>query len=432
MKKIKKKFKGLDFNTLSIHSGQKIEKENLSRAQPIYQTASYIFKNYSEAKAIFNLEKDGHIYSRISNPTVNVLEERLSALEGGIGGICTASGQAALFLTIATLLSSGDHILASDRIYGGSRNLLGLTLNRFGIKTSFINPNNLKEIEKNIKKNTKIFFAETLSNPSLDVLDIEKISEITKKNNIIFLVDNTVPSPYLCNPIKFGADMVIHSTTKFIGGHGVAIGGVLIDSGNFEWKDTNKFRNITSPYIGYHGLNYFEEFGPAAFLARARSEGLRDFGSIMSPQDAFYTLLGTETLGPRMMKHVSNAEYIASFLSGRDEIIWVNYPGLKSHKNFNLAEKIMPKGSGAIISFGIKGGESSAIKFIENLKIFSHLANIGDAKSLVIHPASTTHAQLSKKDLKKTGISEDLIRLSVGIEDIDDLIKDIDQALKKS
>ncbi len=432
MKKKNNKFKGHSFNTLSVHSGQKLDKNFKARAVPIYQTTSYVFDSTSEAASIFNLDTDGYIYSRISNPTVSTLEERLASLEKGIGAICVASGQAALHLTVATLLNHGDHIVASDRIYGGSRNLLGLTLRRFGIETTFVDPKNYNLIKKSIKKNTKLFFAETIGNPGLEVLDIPKISKICKVSNIPLLVDNTIATPFLLNPIDHGADMVLHSATKFIGGHGVALGGVIIDSGNFKWGETKKFKNITSPYEGYNGLNYYEEFGPGAFLARARSEGLRDFGATLSPQNAFYLLMGVETLGPRMMKHVSNCEYIAAFLSGREEVNWVSYPSLKSHKDFSIASKLLPKGSGAILSFGIKGGEKSALKFINSLKIFSHLANIGDSKSLAIHPASTTHSQLNKKELDKSGVSKDLIRLSVGIEDLDDLLNDIQQALKRA
>ncbi|MBF97115.1 MAG: L-methionine gamma-lyase [Alphaproteobacteria bacterium MarineAlpha9_Bin4] len=420
-----------NFNTLSLHAGQNPDSDYSSRALPIYQTTSYVFKNANEASSIFNLEQDGHIYSRISNPTVSALEERLASLEKGIGAICTSSGQAALHLTIATLLNAGDHIISSDRIYGGSRNLLGLTLKRFGINTTFVDPNSINQIKKNIRKNTKLFFAETLGNPGLEVLDIEKISKITSEAKIPFLVDNTIPTPYLCNPFDYGANLILHSTTKFIGGHGIAIGGVVIDSGSFDWSKTKKFSNLTQPYKGYQNLNFYQEFGPGAFLSRARAEGLRDFGASLAPQSAFYIMLGVETLGPRMMKHVSNAEYIAAFLSGKDEVKWVKHPSLKSHKGHKLASKLMPKGAGAIISFGLKGGKVNAIKFIENLKLMSHLANIGDAKSLVIHPASTTHSQLTKEDLKKVGITEDLIRISVGIEDLNDLIKDINSALLK-
>ncbi len=427
----KKNLKLFNFNTRSLHSGQNLDKDFYARALPIYQTTSYVFKNAADASSIFNLEQDGHLYSRISNPTVSALEERLASLEKGIGAICTSSGQAALHLTVATLLNAGDHILSSNRIYGGSRNLLGLTLKRFGIDTTFVNPTNLNEIKKNIKKNTKLFFAESLGNPGLEVLDMEKISKVTSEANIPFLVDNTIATPYLCNPFDYGANLVMHSTTKFIGGHGIAIGGVIIDSGDFDWAKTKKFKNLTEPYLGYHNLNFYQEFGPGAFLCRARAEGLRDFGAALSPQNAFYIMLGVETIGPRMMKHVSNAEYIASFLSGKEEVSWVKHPSLKSHKGHRLASKLMPRGAGAIISFGLKGGKKSAIKFIESLKIFSHLANIGDAKSLVIHPASTTHSQLSKIELKEVGISDDLIRISVGIEDLDDLIKDINSALLK-
>ena len=432
MKKKNNKFHGHRFSTLSVHSGQKLDKDFKARAVPIYQTTSFVFDSTSEAASIFNLDADGHIYSRISNPTVSALEERLASLEKGIGAICVASGQAALHLTVATLLNQGDHIIASDRIYGGSRNLLGLTLKRFGIEVTFVDPKNYKLISKSIKKNTKLFFAETIGNPGLEVLDIPKISKICEANNIPLVLDNTIATPFLLNPIDYGADIVLHSATKFIGGHGVALGGVIIDSGNFKWDQTNKYKNITSPYEGYNQLNYYEEFGPGAFLARARSEGLRDFGAALSPQNAFYLLMGVETLGPRMMKHVSNCEYIAAFLSGKEEVSWVSYPSLKSHKDFSIASKLLPKGSGAILSFGIKGGKKSALKFINSLNIFSHLANIGDSKSLAIHPASTTHSQLNKKQLEKSGVSEDLIRLSVGIEDLDDLLNDINQALRKA
>tara|TARA_A100001011_G_scaffold398704_1_gene504099 strand:- start:512 stop:1807 length:1296 start_codon:yes stop_codon:yes gene_type:complete len=429
---MKKKFKGHKFNTLSVHAGQKLDKNYKSRALPIYQTTSYVFDNANEASSIFNLETDGYIYTRISNPTISALEERIAALENGIGAICVASGQAALHLTVATLLNKGDHILSSDRIYGGSRNLLGLTMKRFGIETTFVNPLDYNLIKKSIKKNTKMFFAETIANPGLEVLDLPKISKIFKKKNIPIVVDNTIATPFLLNPINHGADIIIHSATKFLGGHGVAIGGVIVDSGNFDWKASKKFKNITDPYEGYNGLNYYEEFGPAAFLMRARSEGLRDFGASLSPQNAFYILMGVETLGPRMMKHVSNCQFVASFLSGREEVNWVSYPGLKSHDSFKVASKLLPRGAGAILSFGIKGGKDSAIKFINNLKVFSHLANIGDSRSLVIHPYSTTHSQLSEKDLNKAGISEDLIRLSVGLEDLEDLLEDLNLSLKKA
>ena len=425
------KYKKFNFSTLSIHAGQKVDKNYRSRATPIYQTTSYLFENHDEAASVFNLDTDGHIYSRISNPTVSVLEERIASLEKGIGAICVASGQAALHLTVATLLNKGDHIISSDRIYGGSRNLLGLTLKRFGIETSFIDIRNLSLIKKNIKKNTKIIFGETIGNPGLEILDVEKISYICDKNNIIFVADNTIATPALFNPIDYGAHIIIHSATKFIGGHGIAIGGAIVDSGNFSWNHTKKFKNITESYSGYNNINYFEEYGPAAFLMRARSEGLRDFGAALSPQNAFYLLMGLETLEPRMMKHVSNCEYIAAFLSGRAEVNWVSYPGLRSHKDYKIASKLMPKGAGAILSFGIKGGKDNAIKFINYLRLFSHLANIGDTKSLVIHPASTTHSQLSQEDLIKSGITDDLIRLSIGLEDLDDLIEDITIALEK-
>ncbi len=429
---VDKKITNKDFeaDTLNLHAGQKLDTDFSARAQPIYQTTSYVFDSTDSARSLFNLEKPGHIYSRISNPTVSALEERIAAIEGGVGALCTSSGQAALHLAIVTLMDSGSHIVSSNRIYGGSRNLLGLTLKRFGIDTTFVDFRDIEKVKNSIKANTKLVFSETIGNPGLEVLDISTIADIAHEAKLPLLVDNTLATPYLCNPLELGADLVLHSLTKFIGGHGVAVGGAIIDSGEFDWSVSGKFKNISEPYEGYDGLNYLEEFGPGAFLARARSEGLRDFGASMSPQNAFYILMGVETLGPRMMRHVSNAEYIASFLEGHKLINWVSYPGLKSHKEYSLASKIMPKGSGAIISFGIIGGIKASKVFIENLKIFSHLANVGDAKSLVIHPASTTHAQLNTKELDKLGIKDDLIRLSVGLEDVDDLIKDLIKSLK--
>ena len=429
---VKKRNLGQDYelDTLSLHAGQKLDDNYSSRAQPIYQTTSYVFSDTDQASSLFNLQSPGHIYSRISNPTVSTLEERLAAMESGIGAICTASGQSSLHLAIATIMSAGDHIISSDRIYGGSRNLLELTMSRFGIETTFVNPENLDSIKASIKSNTKLIFGETIGNPGLDDLNIPEVSKIANESQIPFMVDNTFATPYLCNPLKLGADLVMHSVTKFLGGHGVAIGGVIIDSGKFDWQISGNFPNMSEPYKGYHGLNFSEEYGPGAFLARARAEGLRDFGASMSPQNAFYLLLGVETLGPRMARHVSNSEYIASFLLGRDDVNWVSYPGLNSHKDFELANNLMPKGAGAIISFGIKGGKDAGRKFIEKLEIFSHLANVGDAKSLVLHPASTTHSQLDKEELKKSGVSEDMIRLSIGLEDVDDLIGDLKKALK--
>ncbi len=433
MSSIKKKNKiEKSVNTLALHAGLKLDKDFRSRALPIYQTTSYVFEDCDVAKAIFNLENPGHIYSRISNPTVAALEERLAVLEGGIGSICTSSGMAALHLAIVTLLSNGDHIVASSSIYGGSRNLLGLTLPRFGINTTFVEPNDMVSISNAIKPETRLIFAETIGNPGLEVLDIENVSNLAHKNNIPLLVDNTFATPYLCRPIDFGADIVIHSATKFIGGHGVAIGGVLIDSGRFDWKNSGLFPTLTESYSGYSDLNFSEEFGPNAMLSRARAEGLRDFGACMSPQNAFYLMLGVETLGPRMKSHVKNAEKIAMYLNTKEEVRWVSYPGLKDDKEYKLSQKYMPNGAGAIIVFGLGGDRNRGSKFIENLNLFSHLANVGDAKSLVIHPASTTHAQLNPEELAKIGISEDMIRLSIGIEDTDDLIDDIEKAIGKS
>ncbi len=428
----KRNIKDQNENTLAVHAGLKLDGEFRSRALPIFQTTSYVFNNCDEAQALYNLENPGHIYSRISNPTVSALEERLAALEGGVGAVCTSSGQAALHLAIITLLSSNDHIVASSSIYGGSRYLLGLTLPRFGINTTFVQPNDLENFSNSITPETKLLFAETIGNPGLEVLDIEKIAKIAHQHKIPLLVDNTFATPYLCRPMDFGADIVMHSLTKFIGGHGIAIGGVVIDSGRFDWKNSGLFPTLTEPYVGYNNLNFVEEFGTNAMLSRARAEGLRDFGACMSPQNAFYLMLGVETLGPRMQIHVKNAEKIASYLNSKDEVKWISYPGLESDKSYNLAKKYMLRGAGAIITFGLGGDRKRGSSFIENLNLFSHLANVGDAKSLVIHPASTTHAQLDNEELQRAGISEDMIRLSVGIEDIEDLISDLDKAISKS
>jgi O-acetylhomoserine (thiol)-lyase len=423
--------KTLQFDTLSLHAGARPDPVTGARATPIYQSSSFVFPDTDHAAALFNMERAGHVYSRLSNPTCAVLEERIAALEGGIGAIATASGQAALHLAIATLMGAGGHIVASASLYGGSVNLLKLTLPRFGITTSFVKPHDHAGLKAAIRPETRLLFAETLGNPGLEVLDIAAVAEVAHGAGLPLAVDSTFATPYLCRPFEFGADLVMHSATKFLGGHGVAIGGLVIDSGGFDWG-AGKFPTMTEPYAGYHGISFAEEFGPAAFILRARAEGLRDFGACMSPSTAFYLLQGIETLPVRMARHVANAEAVARHLEAHAAVAWVKYPGLESHPDHALARRQLPKGAGAILSFGIKGGRAAGAKLIERLKVFSHLANVGDAKSLVIHPASTTHQQMSLADLANAGVGEELVRLSVGLEDAQDLIDDLDQALAAS
>jgi len=420
------------FDTLSLHAGQRPDPATGARAVPIYQTTSYVFDDTEHAAALFNLERVGHIYSRISNPTVAVLEERVTALEGGVGAVATASGQAALHLAIATLIGVGGHIVASARIYGGSHNMFVHTLPRFGITTTLVDPREPADFERAISEQTRLVFAETLGNPGLEVLDIKAVAAVAHRHQLPLAVDSTFATPYLCRPIEHGGDIVIHSATKFLGGHGVAIGGIVVDGGRFDWTASGKFPTMTEPYAGYHGITFAEEFGPAAFIARARAEGLRDFGACMSPANAFYLLQGIETLPVRMARHVANADAVARFLEKHAAVAWVKYPGLESHPDYALARRQMPKGVGAIMSFGIKGGRKAGAKLIERLKVFSHLANVGDAKSLVIHPASTTHQQMSVEDLAKAGVGEELVRLSIGLEDPADLADDLAQALAAS
>lgn len=427
--------KFLKFDTLSLHAGQRPDPATGARAVPIYQTTSYVFDDVDHAAALFNLERPGHIYSRISNPTVAVLEERLAMLEGGVGAVCTASGQAALTLAITTLMGAGGHIVASSSIYGGSRNLLAYTLPRFGITTSFVNPRDLDAFRAAIRPETQLVFGEVLGNPGLEVLNLPEVSAIAHEAGVPLLIDSTFCTPYLCRPLEFGADIVMHSATKWLGGHGVAIGGALIDGGTFDWEASGKFPTMTEPYAGYHGIDFVEEFGPSAFVMRARAEGLRDFGACMSPTNAFHILQGVETLPLRMRGHIHNTRRVVGFLeselySEKGAVAWVSYPELADHPDHPLASRLLPHGAGSIVSFGIKGGREAGRRFIEGLKIFSHLANVGDAKSLVIHPASTTHAQLDADALKSAGIGEEMIRLSVGLEDSDDLIEDLRQALR--
>jgi O-acetylhomoserine (thiol)-lyase len=420
------------FDTLALHAGQRPDPATGARAVPIYQTTSYVFRDSEHAAALFNLERAGHIYSRISNPTVAVFEERMAALEGGVGAVATASGQAALHLAIVTLMGAGSHIVASARIYGGSHNMFVHTLPRFGITTTQVDPRDPQAFARAIRPETRLVFTETLGNPGLEVSDLPAIAKVAHDHGLPLMVDATFSTPYLCRPIAHGADIVMHSATKFIGGHGIAIGGVIVDGGRFGWARSSRFPTMTEPYAGYHGIVFAEEYGPAAFIMRARAEGLRDFGAAMSPTTAFHLIQGIETLPVRMARHVANAEAVARALERHPAVAWVKYPGLESHPDHALARRLSPKGAGAIMSFGVKGGRAAGAVLIERLRVFSHLANVGDAKSLVIHPGSTTHQQMSAEELARAGIGEELVRLSIGLEDPGDLIDDLDQALKAS
>jgi O-acetylhomoserine (thiol)-lyase len=420
------------FETLSLHAGQHPDPVTGSRAVPIYQTTSYVFQDAEHAAALFNLERAGHIYTRISNPTTGVLEERLAALEGGVGAICTASGMAAMHLAIATLLNAGDHIVASTSLYGGTINLLTHTLPRFGITASFVGPRDHSGFRQAIGPRTRLLIAETIGNPGLEVLDVPEVADIAHAAGIPLLIDNTFATPFLSRPIELGADIVMNSITKWVGGHGVAIGGVIVDGGRFDWSSSGKFPTLTAPYAGYHGIVFAEEFGPSAFIMRARAEGLRDFGACLSPTNAFYLLQGVETLALRMERHLQNTAAVLDFLGKSRAVDWVLHPALETHPDYQLAKRLLPKGAGSIISFGIKGGRTAGRKFIEALRLASHLANVGDAKTLVIHPASTTHQQMDAAQLKAAGIGEELVRLSVGIEAASDILDDLAQALRTS
>jgi len=422
--------KFLKFDTLALHAGQQPDPVTGARAVPIYQTTSFVFRDVEHAASLFNLEVGGHIYSRISNPTVAVLEERVAALEKGTGALAVASGQAALHIAIATLMGQGGHIVASASLYGGSRNMMGLTLPRFGITTTFVDPRDHDSMRKAIRPETRLVFGETIGNPGGEVIDLPAVAQIAHDAGVPLMIDNTFASPFLCNPLEHGADIVMHSATKFIGGHGIAIAGVLVDAGRFDWRASGKFPTLTEPYAGYHGIDFAAEFGPQAFIMRARTEGLRDFGPALSPQNAFYLLQGMETLPLRVRQHVANAQAVAAFLVSNPAVERVHHPDLPSHPDHALAKKLLPRGSGSIFAFDLKGGREAGKRFIERLRLFSHLANVGDAKSLVIHPASTTHAQLTAEQLAATGIGEGMVRLSVGLEDVDDLIDDLTPALR--
>lgn len=424
--------KFLKFDTLSLHAGQQPDPVTGARAVPIYQTTSYVFRDTDQAAALFNLERAGHIYSRISNPTVAVLEERVAALELGVAAIATASGHAALHLAVATLMGQGGHIVASASLYGGSINLFTHTLPRFGITTSFVNPRDVAAFRDAIRPETRLVFAEGLGNPGLEVLDIPAVAEVAHDAGLPLMIDSTFATPYLCRPVELGADLVMHSATKWLGGHGLALGGLLVDGGRFDWEASGRFDTLTEPYEGYHGIDFAEEFGPQAFAMRARAEGLRDFGAAMSPQNAFYILQGVETLPLRMERHMANTHKVLEALQREDAVSWVIHPDLPDHPDHALGRKLMPRGCGSIVSFGVKGGRQAGAKFIEACQLSSHLANVGDAKTLVIHPASTTHQQMSVEQLAAAGVGEDMVRLSVGLEDPDDIIGDLRQALRVS
>jgi O-acetylhomoserine (thiol)-lyase len=422
------------FDTLALHAGSAPDPSTGACVTPLHLSTSFVFENSEHAAALFNMERAGHVYSRISNPTTAVFEERVAALEGGVGAIATASGQAALHLAIATLAGAGSHIVASGALYGGSHNLLHYTLARFGIETSFVKPGNIDAWRAAIRPNTKLLFGETLGNPGLDVLDIPTVSAIAHEAGLPLLVDSTLTTPWLQRPFEHGADLVYHSATKFLSGHGTVVGGVLVDSGNFDWDAAHArhglFPELCEPYAGFHGMVFTEESTVGAFLLRARREGLRDFGACMSPHTAWLILQGIETLSLRMQRHVLNAQKVAEFLAGHEWVARVGYPGLSTHADHALAQKLLPRGCGSVFSFDLKGSREQGKRFIEALKIFSHLANVGDCRSLVIHPATTTHFRMDDAALAQAGITPGTIRLSIGLEDADDLIDDLKRALK--
>jgi len=423
--------KQLHFDTLAIHGGQEPDSATNARAVPIYQTTSYIFNDAEHAARLFALQEFGNIYTRIMNPTTDVFEKRIAALEGGAAGLAMASGQAAETLTILTLASAGDEIVSTTSLYGGTYNLFHYTLPKLGINVRFVDAADYDGLRAAINERTKAVYTETLGNPKMDISDIEQLAGIAHENKVPLIVDNTTPSPALCRPIEWGADIVVNSATKFIGGHGTSIGGIIVDAGRFDWKASDRFPDFIAPDPSYHGVSYTEAFGPLAFIIKARVQGLRDTGGCLSPFNAFLMLQGVETLHLRMQRHSENALAVARFLQQHERVEWVNYPGLESSPYYRLAQKYMPKGAGAVLTFGIKGGYEAGKEFINSLKLFSLLANLGDAKSLVIHPASTTHQQLSEAEQRATGTTPELVRLSVGIEDVRDIIADLDHALSK-
>ncbi|ADU99668.1 O-acetylhomoserine aminocarboxypropyltransferase [Alicycliphilus denitrificans] len=418
------------FDTLALHAGARPDPATGARAVPIHLTTSFVFDSSDHAAALFNMERPGHVYSRISNPTNAVLEQRVAALEGGVGAIATASGQAALHLAVCTLMGAGGHIVASTALYGGSQNLLNYTLRRFGIETSFVKPGDLAGWRAAVRPNTRLFFGETVGNPGLEVLDIPAVSQIAHEAGVPLLVDSTLTSPWLIRPLEHGADLVYHSATKFLSGHGTVIGGVLVDGGSFDWEASGRFPELTQAYDGFHGMVFAEESTVGAFLLRARREGLRDFGACMSPHTAWLILQGIETLPLRMERHMRNTERVVQFLASHPFVARVGHPLLESHPGHQLAQRLLPRGAGSVFSFDLKGSRGQGKKFIEALKLFSHLANVGDCRSLVIHPASTTHHRLDDEALAAAGIGQGTIRLSIGLEDAGDLIDDLQRALK--
>ncbi|MDW4403363.1 homocysteine synthase [Staphylococcus saprophyticus] len=418
-------------DTLSIHGGQVVDDFSKARAVPIYQTSSYVFDNTEHARKLFALEEDGNIYTRIMNPTQNVFEERIAALEGGVGALATSSGQAAIHLALLNIVESGDEIVASSNLYGGTYNLLNITFKKLGIKVHFVDPSHPDNFKNAITDKTKAVYAETIGNPRIDVLDIEAVADIAHNHNIPLIVDNTFPTPYLLRPFEFGADIIVHSATKFIGGHGTSIGGVIVDSGKFNW-DNGKFPGLVEPDESYHGISYAKDVGEAAYITKARVQLLRDLGSAVSPFNVHEFLIGLETLHLRLERHSENALRVAQYLEQHPKVTWVNYPGLKNNAYHQLAQKYLPDGQGAILTFGIDGTVDDIAKFVDCLNLFSHLANVGDSKSLIIHPASTTHLQLSPEDQKASGVVPELVRLSVGTENINDIIADLDNGFKES
>ena len=419
----------LGFNTRALHTGYTIDPTTKSRAVPIYQTTSFVFDDTEDAAQLFALQKFGNIYTRIMNPTTAVLEERVASLEGGVAALAVASGQSAQFLAITNICQAGDHVEASSTLYGGTYTQFDVTFRRMGISVTFVEPDDPENFRRAITPQTKCLYGETISNPRGNVLDIEKVAAIAHENKLPLIIDNTFATPYLCRPIEHGADIVLHSLTKFIGGHGTSIGGIIVDAGKFDWKAGN-FPLINDPSPAYHGLKFSEALGPIAFIIKARVEGLRDVGACLSPFNSFLFLQGIETLGMRMDRHVANALAVAKFLESHPQVTWVNYPTLTSSPYHGIAQKYLPKGAGAVFSFGIKGGVEAGKKFVNSLQLFSHLANVGDARSLVICPALTTHQQLPEADQIKAGVKPDMIRLSIGLEDLEDILGDLDQALK--
>jgi len=415
--------------TLALHAGQTVDSDTLSRAVPIYQTTSYCFKDTDHAAKLFALQEFGNIYTRLMNPTTDVLEKRLAALEGGVGGLALSSGQSAIYVSIFNICGSGGHIVSSSSLYGGTITLFSHTFAKLGIEVTFVDPKDPQNFARAIKDNTRLLYIETIGNPKNDILDYAKIAEVAHQHGLPVICDNTVATPMLFRPFEHGIDIVVHSCTKFIGGHGNSIGGAIVDSGRFDWTN-GRYPELTEPDPSYHGVRYVESFGNLAYILKARVQFLRDMGSCMSPFNAFLFLMGLETLHLRMPRHCENALKLAQWLEGRPQVGWVNYPGLKSHPNYDLAKKYLPDGQGAILGFGIKGGREAAVRFINSVKLASHLANIGDSKTLVIHPASTTHQQLSDKEQLAAGVTGDYIRVSVGTEHIDDIIADFDQALR--